>query len=761
MAIINRNLDKEARQIQLVNTFGEIYSSCPDEFEFLPGDRKMIECIVKYVQQVFDNKGVKDGILHFQQKNPIEENSKDVKANLSQLNCVELSDDAKRTHYFLELLFLAAKKNESRKKGGYRYDLNVKLFATYFRMIAGPLAYETIQKNLSCSLPSLSSTNRYIGSGFHMIEGVPRFNELLVYLNERKLPLMVSLSEDATRVVGKIQYDSKTNQLVGFTLPLNESTGMPISFRFKARNIHEILDHFSADNAVSLLVNVVMAQPLGNAPPFCLVIFGSDNKYSAMDVSNRWKQMTRELGKLNIQTLTISSDSDPRYNGAMKKLSKLGYRSKYIDFNWFCANATIDDSTFFVQDLQHIGTKLRNFFLRTSYKKTKLPFGPNHLIDLKHLYYLLDNFSKDKHQLTPSILNPVDKQNFESVERMCDEKVTCLLQSSEKKNESKATVWFLDTIRDVLDSYMCPNLTPLQRIQKLWYRIFCIRLWRRYVSKHKKYHLEDNFLTSNCYACLEINSHSLIQIILHLRSIDRPDLFLPFLFGSQQCESIFRKLRSFTTTFSTVANCSVKEMCGRLSKIELQNEIIHLTSSHFTYPRLGSKEIMTKCSFELPSMVEIANQIEECKLLALDTAQKFKLITKKESFDQNIFACEIIPYVHKITKKSQLMQNTVPITTTKQLKLSDLNGICLKNFAEKTKIEENSPFVELHFENQTNRTVVKKTSLCWLLRKDWQKVSNDRLRRVQCSNKIVKISTRYKSKKKFNKRNKCLIYPYM
>lgn len=103
------------------------------------------------------------------------------------------------------------------------------------------------------------------------------------------------------------------------------------------------------------------------------------------------------------------------------------------------------------------------------------------------------------------------------------------------------------------------------------------------------------------------------------------------------------------------------------------------------------------------------------------------------------------------------MRNTVPITTTKQLQLSDLSSICLKIFPEKTEIEESSPFVELLFENQSHRVVVKKTSLCWLLRKDWQKLSNDRLKRVQCSNKIVKISARNKLKLKLRKK-KCLFY---
>lgn len=129
-------------------------------------------------------------------------------------------------------------------------------------------------------------------------------------------------------------------------------------------------------------------------------------------------------------------------------------------------------------------------------------------------------------------------------------------------------------------------------------------------------------------------------------------------------------------------------------------------------------------------------KMEQCKMMALKTALDFKLITKKRFRDPNIFICKVNPYIPKITKKKSFMQNTVPIPTPKQLHLSDLNNICLKNFPEKTEIEENSPFVELQFENQLHRVVVKKTSLCWLLREDWQKISNDRLRRVQSSNKI-------------------------
>lgn len=371
----------------------------------------------------------------------------------------------------------------------------------------------------------------------------------------------------------------------------------------------------------------------------------------------------------------------------------------------------------------------------------------------------MDNFSKDKHLLTPSALNPVDRQNFDTVLQISNEKVTYLLKSSVERSE--ATVFFLETIREILDSYMDPNLKPLQRIRKIWYRVLVIRLWRRFISSHKKYSLTDNFLTQNCYSCIEINAHCLIFIILHLRGMNKPDLFLPSLFGSQQCENMFRKFRSFTTTYSSISNCSVKEMLGRISKIGFSNEIKQMTSAYFEYSSFGTKNKWlqkTSCleSFELPTLEQIIEEVEQCKSDAIETAIQFKFFTEEESHQPNLFSCEIKPYTPKRTRKNQ----SKPKIITEEFQLSDLRGINLKNFPEKTDIDENSPFVELFSGRYKNRVVVKKSSLCWLLRKDWQRVSSDRLRRVQCSNQkniFTKHSKRHQTKK-HNKRAS-LMYP--
>lgn len=81
-------------------------------------------------------------------------------------------------------------------------------------------------------------------------------NELLNYLKERKLSLVVSLSEDATRITGRLQYDSVTNEVMGFVLPINSRNGMPIPFSFKARNALEIAKHFNTQNGKEVASNV-------------------------------------------------------------------------------------------------------------------------------------------------------------------------------------------------------------------------------------------------------------------------------------------------------------------------------------------------------------------------------------------------------------------------------------------------------------------------------------------------------------------------
>lgn len=238
----------------------------------------------------------------------------------------------------------------------------------------------------------------------------------------------------------------------------------------------------------------------------------------------------------------------------------------------------------------------------------------------------------------------------------------------------------------------------------------------------------------------------------------RPDLFLPHLFSSQCCESIFRQFRSMTSAFSTVTNCTVKEAISRVGKIQLQNDIIHSTSPRFVYPRLERQSNAdTKMIHRLPSPEEIINEIVFCEKNAIVTATKLGLITKENSRRRNT-VCKINPYTAKVGCITKQM-NSLCVNEKRLVKMPDPRNIQLKDYSGKLKcstVDERSGYAEL--QSATGRKIiVRKTSLCWLLRNESRKVSSDRLLRVRT--KVKKHSTKNVikaaiSKKAYNTKRK-------
>lgn len=75
---------------------------------------------------------------------------------------------------------------------------------------------------------------------------------------------------------------------INWLVRTDENNGMPTLFTYKAQNAKEIIGHFARGVPVANFVNTIMAKPLGDAPAFCVLLFGSDNRYTADDVSKRW-----------------------------------------------------------------------------------------------------------------------------------------------------------------------------------------------------------------------------------------------------------------------------------------------------------------------------------------------------------------------------------------------------------------------------------------------------------------------------------------
>ena len=118
-----------------------------------------------------------------------------------------------------------AEKNCGQYRTHRRHPIILKKFATALLLLAGPLAYEFIHHNMREVLPCVRSIQAVIHLEYKTIhEGTFRFDELREHLDQYGAPRIVSVGEDATRVVGKIEYDSETDRCVGFVLPLNENS---------------------------------------------------------------------------------------------------------------------------------------------------------------------------------------------------------------------------------------------------------------------------------------------------------------------------------------------------------------------------------------------------------------------------------------------------------------------------------------------------------------------------------------------------------
>lgn len=179
--------------------------------------------------------------------------NKDLKHTISQLYASSSSSDESTNYsYVLNCLFTAARQqNAAKGKTGHRHQSTIKDFACYIFMLGGRLCYETLYMNLP--LPSPTTVGRYLHDyGPQIVEGVMRCSQLKKYLEDRLLPMTVWVSEDGTRITGRLQYDPGTNQIVGLLLPIDKN-GMPVVKSFLATGAKTMNDHLSHNKVTSIV----------------------------------------------------------------------------------------------------------------------------------------------------------------------------------------------------------------------------------------------------------------------------------------------------------------------------------------------------------------------------------------------------------------------------------------------------------------------------------------------------------------------------
>lgn len=155
--------------------------------------------------------------------------------------------------------------------------------------------------------------------------------------------------------------------------------------------------------------------------------------------------------------------------------------------------------------------------------------------------------------------------------------------------------------------------------------------------------------------CLELNAHALVSTIIYFRDNGIAESFLPWMFGSQACEKIFRAVRSLSSTYSTVVNFSMLELVHKINRINFQSEIINQLHGDFEFPREIKREKNANVAdgnlkmIDLPSNEQMRETIKSAFEEAFDLTKSLSM--RFESFSRRSFI-EPRPKLSKIAVES-------------------------------------------------------------------------------------------------------------
>ncbi|CAF4499961.1 unnamed protein product [Rotaria magnacalcarata] len=338
-------------------------------------------------------------------------------------------------------------------KNLFRYKQSVKDFAACLYILGGRTVVEFIRLNIPGFIPSLPSLRPMLQSSkYHFIEGVFQYDHLADFIKPFNCKYAFC-GEDSTSVVPKVSYDTLSDCFVGFTLPLKH--GFPCPRYFSTNSFGE-LENWYNEVDVSFNINVHIIQGLfsigqTSPPPFLLGAYGTNSKYTALDVLKRWINIFDLCMAQNLRILGFSTDCDTRYMKAMR--DSMGFFSKFeTGFenhpDHFEISMLQNTSWFFLkphqlfvclQDGVHLCTKLRNRLLAAN---VVLLMGEQYA-SVSYLIELIENCSKIDHGLVISDVYPKDKQNFASCVKISSNGVLNVLK---KIQNSEATQVYLQVI---------------------------------------------------------------------------------------------------------------------------------------------------------------------------------------------------------------------------------------------------------------------------------------------------------------------------
>ncbi|KAG5672927.1 hypothetical protein PVAND_003015 [Polypedilum vanderplanki] len=580
---------------------------------------------------------------------------------------------------------------------GNRYGEMVMKLAAFLYIRGGKNLYKFMHLNLK--FPELTSLKQFMKRELSMIsENCLRFDGLKDYLILNKYPLEISLFEDGTKVIEKVEYNSTNDTLSGLVIPFNDATGLPFVDFHKARTakwIHDAMKNYAKVSYAQLL----LAQPnMRGAKPYLLGVYFTDNKFKAIDVINRLKYIKYELEKRSILMIAFGSDGDSRMMAAQKTLINFGNIQRWNALQ-LCGNMRA--TTLATQDTFHILKRLKNLL----YDLGRTIKMGNFIVSVNHIIIMYKKYDKSQHRLILNDLDVTDTLNYDCIRKITNERVLQLLSGME---ETQGTVMYLKLICCGLKAYIDHETLLCDRVFNAVYLTYFIRLW------HQSLNNMNHFITQNCVDGLEMNLLWLLQLIFRGKAQNISE------HSSQQCESTFRCVRSFTGVECTQISSTPMDLIHRLHKIELGEKIMFELKELIKFPIIEEREKKIKTTLQESENVNWWNIVEVASKLAIEDALKLGITCHDVQLERIIR-----PIVLRYD------QNESSETFSNQIELpNDLEN-------EADDIDENLVLHEVEFLNQpsddaflsikvgTEERKIKKTQLIWMLENNKIHINSD------------------------------------
>ncbi|XP_055615052.1 uncharacterized protein LOC129761359 [Toxorhynchites rutilus septentrionalis] len=298
-----------------------------------------------------------------------------------------------------------------------------KTYCTYMYILAGPKAYNTLKSTLP--LISLRTAQKHLHKTIDRVkEGELRVEQLKKFLELTDSPPVVWLSEDATRIVSKLQIDPASGNIIGTLLPKDDETGMPVLLQ---RDLESVSQMKKELNSSTLTINAVVtiARPLKKgAPLFCLMVVGCDNKFTAAPVTKRRIFVIEKLNSVGILVPGSSSDGDSRYTCSQKQFCGM-YKNVQLTnvpadwIHWFNTPFENDYGHHCIQDTVHIMGKTRNNLFNSG---SGIRIG-NFIASKAHLRIVVQNMPRTIHKLNVGDILSNDKMNYSSITKLLNPKI--------------------------------------------------------------------------------------------------------------------------------------------------------------------------------------------------------------------------------------------------------------------------------------------------------------------------------------------------